>query len=34
MGSTICPNRSRAVELDWTVLPAPAAPTAPDGAAP
>lgn len=24
MGSTICPNRSRKTELDWTVLPAPA----------
>ncbi|GAA4901360.1 hypothetical protein GCM10023237_20800 [Streptomyces coeruleoprunus] len=23
MGSTICPNRSHAAELDWTVLPAP-----------
>nr|WP_079171309.1 MULTISPECIES: sigma-70 family RNA polymerase sigma factor [unclassified Streptomyces] len=34
MGSTICPNRSRAVELDWTVLPAPAASTAPVGGAP
>ncbi|AOT60957.1 sigma-70 family RNA polymerase sigma factor [Streptomyces fradiae ATCC 10745 = DSM 40063] len=25
MGSTICPNRSRATELDWTVLSGPAA---------
>lgn len=24
MGSTICPNRSHAAELDWTVLPGPA----------
>ncbi|MEI5006390.1 sigma-70 family RNA polymerase sigma factor [Streptomyces chengbuensis] len=27
MGSTICPNRSQAADLDWSVLPAPKAAT-------